>query len=250
MEQIQGTKPDQETELKKSPKKSNAGRYLILALFLTGISAFFFFDLNRHLTLASLQENRDALEQFTADHYIETVLLFILLYFIQTTFSLPGGVIMTLTAGFLFGALPATLYVNIGATSGAVLAFLGTRYLFRESVERRFGDRLKNILEGFNKNAMNYLLTLRLIPLFPFFLVNLASGLTRVRVTTYFVATTVGIIPGSFVFANAGKQLGTINSLGDIASTRVIGAFVLLGLLAFVPVLYKKFRKSHAAEKT
>jgi len=235
---------------KKSPKKSNAGRYLVLALFLSGISAFFFFDLNRHLTLASLQENRAALEQFTGDHYLETVLLFILLYCGQTTFSLPGGVIMTLTGGFLFGALPATLYVNIGAASGAVLAFLGTRYLFRDSVERRFGPRLKGILGGFNKNAMNYLLTLRLIPLFPFFLVNLASGLTRVRVTTYFVATAVGIIPGSFVFANAGKQLGTINSLGDIASTRVIGAFVLLGLLAFVPVLYKKFRKSDAAEKT
>ncbi|HEY5649696.1 MAG TPA: TVP38/TMEM64 family protein, partial [Nitrospiria bacterium] len=211
-----------ETEQKRKQKNSNAGRYLILAIFLTGVTGFFFFDLDRFLDLDALRENRETLEQFTRDHYIGTVLIFILAYCFQTTFSLPGGAIMTLTAGFLFGTLAATLYVNIGATSGALLAFLGARYLFRESIERRFGARLENILGGFNKNAMNYLLTLRLIPLFPFFLVNLASGLTRVRVSTYIIATAIGIIPGSFVYANAGKQLGTINSLGDIASPGVL----------------------------
>ncbi len=229
------------------PKKTNIGRYLILALFIAGISAFVYFDLGRFLTLEALKENREALFQFTRENYLATVLSFILFYCIQTALSIPGATLLTLGAGFIFGALPATLYVNIGATGGALLAFLGARYIFRDSIERRFGERLGKILEGFNRNAFNYILTLRLIPLFPFFLINVASALTRVRWSSYTAATAIGIIPGSFVYANAGKQLGTINSLGDIASPGVLGAFVLLGLLAFVPVIYNKFKKTEAA---
>ncbi len=136
----------------------------------------------------------------------------------------------------------ATLFVNIGATTGATLAFLTARYLLRDTVEQKFGKWLGPFQEGFAKNAFSYLLTLRLIPLFPFFVVNLVSGLTRVNVGTYVAATAIGIIPGSFVYAYAGRQLGTINSLKEIASPNVIGAFVLLGLLALVPVVYKKLR--------
>jgi uncharacterized membrane protein YdjX (TVP38/TMEM64 family) len=167
--------------------------------------------------------------------------LFILIYILQTAFSLPGATIMTLAGGFIFGSLWATLYVNIGATTGATLAFLAARYLFHEWVERKFGDRLGPIQEGFAKNAFSYLLTLRLIPLFPFFLVNLLSGLTRVKVSTYVAATAVGIIPGSFVYTFAGRQLGTINTLSELASPRLILAFSLLGLLILVPVFYRKF---------
>ena len=171
------------------------------------------------------------------------VVLYIVIYIVQTAFSLPGAAILTLAGGFLFGALLGTVYVNIGATVGATLAFIAARYLFRDAVEKKFGHKLDAIQQGFAKNAFNYLLTLRLIPLFPFFLVNLASGLTRMHLPTYVVGTTLGILPGSFVFANAGKQLGTINSLEDIASPGVIGAFVLLGLLALVPVIYQKVKK-------
>ena len=120
------------------------------------------------------------------------------------------------------------------------LAFLVARYLLRDWVERKFGSRLGAIQEGFAKNAFSYLMTLRLIPLFPFFLVNMVSGLTRVSIGTYVVATSLGIIPGSFVFAYAGRQLGTINSLKEIVSPNVLMAFMLLGLLALVPILYKK----------
>jgi uncharacterized membrane protein YdjX (TVP38/TMEM64 family) len=155
--------------------------------------------------------------------------------------SLPGAAIMTLAGGFLFGSLLGTIYVNLGATSGATLAFLAARYLLRDWVESKFGNRLGPIQDGFAKNAFNYLMTLRLIPIFPFFLVNLVSGLTRVNLATYMTATAVGIIPGSFVYAYAGRQLGTINSLKEIASPNVISAFVLLGLLALVPILYRKF---------
>jgi len=113
--------------------------------------------------------------------------------------------------------------------------------MLRDWVERRFGKWLDPLQEGFAKNAFSYLVTLRLIPLFPFFAVNLVSGLTRMNIGSYMAATALGIIPGSFVFAYAGRQLGTINSLSEIASPNVIAAFVLLGLLALTPVAYKKF---------
>jgi uncharacterized membrane protein YdjX (TVP38/TMEM64 family) len=220
---------------------SMMGKILVALLFLSAIGAFFFFDLKSYLSLDTLKANRDSLLVFTQEHYGPAVILFILVYILQTAFSLPGATIMTLAGGFLFGSLWATLYVNIGATAGATLAFLAARYLFHEWVERKFGDRLGPIQEGFAKNAFSYLLTLRLIPLFPFFLVNLLSGLTRVRVSTYVAATAVGIIPGSFVYTFAGRQLGTINTLSELASPRLILAFSLLGLLILVPVFYRKF---------
>jgi uncharacterized membrane protein YdjX (TVP38/TMEM64 family) len=220
---------------------SMMGKILVALLFLSAIGAFFFFDLKSYLSLDTVKANRDSLLVFTQEHYGPAVILFILVYILQTAFSLPGATIMTLAGGFLFGSLWATLYVNIGATAGATLAFLAARYLFHEWVERKFGDRLGPIQEGFAKNAFSYLLTLRLIPLFPFFLVNLLSGLTRVRVSTYVAATAVGIIPGSFVYTFAGRQLGTINTLSELASPRLILAFSLLGLLILVPVFYRKF---------
>src|SRR5262245_8533288 len=170
----------------------------------------------------------------------------------STGASLPGAVILTLAGGFLFGSVLATIYVNIGATTGATLAFLAARYLLRDWVESRFENRIGAIQEGFRKNAFNYLMTLRLIPLFPFFLVNLVSGLTRVSVSTYIGATALGIIPGSFVYAYAGRQLGTLNSLAEIASPRVLLAFTLLGVLALIPVLYRKMSagKSTAQRST
>ena len=156
--------------------------------------------------------------------------------------SLPGAVILTLAGGFLFGSLFGTLFVNLGATTGATLSFLTARYLLRDIVERKFGKWVVPLQEGFTKNAFSYLMTLRLIPLFPFFVVNLVSGLTRMNVGTYVAATALGIIPGSFVYAYAGRQLGAINSLKEIASPNVIGAFVLLGLLALLPTVYNKIR--------
>jgi uncharacterized membrane protein YdjX (TVP38/TMEM64 family) len=220
------------------------GKILIGSILLTGIGAFFYFDLGQFLSLDALQANRDALLQYTTSQYEIAVALFILVYILQTAFSLPGGAVLTLTGGFLFGSLMGTLFVNVGATAGATLAFLAARYLLRDWVEQKFGDRLGPIQEGFAKNAFSYLMTLRLIPAFPFFLVNLVSGLTRVNLGTYVLATSIGIIPGSFVFAFAGRQLGTINSLSEIASPPVLLAFTLLGVLALMPVAYRKWRNT------
>lgn len=220
---------------------SAQGKLAVALVFAAALGAFFYFDLGRYLSLEALKSNRDSLLAFTEAHYAAAVSLYIAAYILQTAFSLPGGAIMTLAGGFLFGAVVGTLYVNVGATLGATLAFLAARYLLRDWVERKFGDRLGPIQAGFANNAFSYLMTLRLIPAFPFFLVNLVSGLTRVNLGTYMLATAVGIIPGSFVFAYAGRQLGTINSLKEIASPQVLLAFTLLGLLALLPALYKKF---------
>ncbi|HKT34526.1 MAG TPA: TVP38/TMEM64 family protein [Nitrospira sp.] len=217
------------------------GKLAIVAGIACAIALFFFFDLGRVLSLETLKANRDDLLAFTEAHAMTAVALFILLYIAVVGLSLPGATIMTLAGGFLFGAVPATLYVNIAATTGATLAFLAARYVLKDWVEEKFGRWLEPLQRGFAKNALSYLLTLRLIPLFPFFVVNLVSGLTRVSLGTYVAATALGIIPGSFVYAYAGRQVGTINSLKEIASPPVIGAFLLLGAFALVPMLYKKF---------
>ena len=229
--------PAPTTETPSSP----VGKIVLALILGAGIAAFFYFDLGQYLSLDALKANRDNLLAYTEANFGAAVAIFIFLYIVQTAFSLPGGALMTLAGGFLFGSLLGTLFVNIGATTGATLAFLVARYLLRDWVEQKFGNRLEPIQAGFAKNAFSYLMTLRLIPAFPFFLVNLVSGLTRVNLGTYVVATSIGIIPGSFVFAFAGRQLGTINSLGEIASPPVLLAFSLLGLLALLPIAYRKF---------
>lgn len=220
--------------------KSRAGKLVIVVLFAMVLGAFFVFDLGQYVSLDTLKANRDRLLRFTAEHYGAAVGLFILVYILQTAFSLPGGAVLTLTGGFLFGSVLGTIFVNVGATTGATLAFLAARYILRDWVERKFGDRLDTFQQGFARNAFSYLVTLRLIPIFPFFLVNVVPALTRIRVGTYIGATALGIIPGSFVYAYAGRQLGTIDSLGEIASPSVLLAFTLLGLLALIPGIYRK----------
>lgn len=237
----------QDTPSTRSTKAHLSGKVILALVIGLAIGAFFYFDLGRFLSLDALKDNRAHLLAFTDANYVAAVGVFISAYAIVTGLSLPGAIILTLAGGFTFGAVLGTVFVNLGATTGATLAFFTARYVLRDTVERKFGTSLKPFQEGFAKNAFSYLLTLRLIPLFPFFVVNLVSGLTRVRAGTYIGATALGIIPGSFVYAYAGRQLGTINSLKEIASPNVIGAFVLLGLLALIPVVYKRFAAKPAS---
>lgn len=220
---------------------SPIGKIIILVILGLGLGAFFYFDLGRYVSLEALKANRDDLLAYTNANFTVAVVLYVAVYILQTAFSLPGGALMTLAGGFLFGSVLGTIFVNVGATTGATLAFLAARYVLRDWVERKFGKRIEPIQAGFAQNAFSYLLTLRLIPAFPFFLVNLVSGLTRIPLGTYVVATSIGIIPGSFFYAFAGKQLGYINSLAEIASPPVLLALTFLGLLALVPILHRKF---------
>jgi len=223
--------------------KPLTGKVILLTLLMVVIAIFLYLDLGRYLSLDVLKANRDRLLAFTEANYAAAVVLFIVMYCAVTGLSLPGATIMTLAGGFIFGSFLGMLYVNVGATSGATIAFLASRYLLHDWVEQKFGAKLGPIQAGFAKNAFSYLVTLRLIPLFPFFLVNLLSGLTRVNVGTYVAATALGIVPGSFVYAYAGRQLGTLNSLKEIASPNVLLAFTLLGLLALTPIIYKRLAK-------
>ena len=218
-------------------------KFIVFVVLAVLIGLFFVFDLGRHLTLESLKANRDALRAYYEGHRGAMIALFIVIYIIQTALSLPGAAVLSLAGGAVFGVFPGTLYVNLGATTGATLAFLVTRYLFRDWVLKRFGARLENMNRELERRGFNYLLFLRLVPVFPFFLINLGAGLTRMPLRTFFLGTMVGIIPGSFVFCNAGASLATITSLSEIVSFRVLGSFALLGLLALAPALYQKFRR-------
>jgi uncharacterized membrane protein YdjX (TVP38/TMEM64 family) len=219
--------------------RSLAGKLIVAACLVAGLAAFFLLDLNSYLSLETIKTHRDRLLAYTGEHYLSAVLIFILLYITQAALSLPGSALFTLTGGFLFGTIAGALYANLGATGGASLAFLAARYLFHDWVEARWGRRLAAFHRGFAHNAFGYLITLRLMPIFPFFIINLLSGLTKTPIGTFLAATSLGIIPGSLVYAYAGRQLGTINRLADIASPRVLLAFTLLGLLALAPTVYR-----------
>ena len=202
---------------------------------------FFYFDLKRFLTLEVLKSNRQALLDYYAAHKLFMVAGFMAIYIIQTALSLPGAAILSLAAGAIFGSIMGTLYANVAATIGATLAFLVTRYLLRDVILDKFGSKLEGMNKELEERGLSYLLFLRLVPLFPFFLINLAAGLTRLPLRTFFFGTMLGIIPGGFVFVNAGASLATIDSISGIASPRVLGSFALLGLFALIPVLYNKF---------
>jgi len=222
----------------------NAKKIFLLLAAVAAIALFFWFDLGRFLTLAALKSNRQALLDLYATHRLAMVAGFMALYIIQTALSLPGAAILSLAAGALFGSLLGTLYAVVSASIGATLAFLVTRYLLRDLVLGRFGERLEGINRELEQRGLNYLLFLRLVPVFPFFLINLAAGLTRLPLRTFVLGTLLGIIPGGFVFVNAGASLATISSVSGIASPRVLGSFALLGLFALLPALYSKSKRS------
>jgi len=225
----------------------NIKKLIIALALLSSVTLFFYFDLQRLLTLGALKANHQLLLDYYAAHRLTMVAGFMAVYIVQTALSLPGAAILSLAAGAIFGAAMGTVYANSAATIGATLAFLVTRYLLRDAVLARFGHKLEGMNRELETRGFNYLLFLRLVPVFPFFLINLAAGLTRLPLRTFFVATMVGIIPGGFVYVNAGASLATIDSLGAIASPRVLGSFALLGLFALLPALYTKFtrRKNH-----
>ena len=231
-----------------TPRASRAlvGRFALAAALAIVIVAFFALHAERYLTLESVKANRNALLAFTNAHYAGALGAAFAIYVLATALSLPGGLVLSLTMGFLFGRWVGTVLVVSAATIGATLVFIGARYLFADAARRRLGALGEKINAGFAENALPYLLFLRLVPLFPFFLVNLAPAFTTISVRTFAFGTLIGIIPGSFVFANLGQTLGRIESLSGLLSTETIAAFVLLGCLALVPVIVRKLRAPRA----
>ena len=197
-------------------------------------------NLQQYLSFEQLRKNKDVLLTFVKHNYALSVLLFVLVYALSAAFSVPGASILTMAGGFVFGAVIGAVAVNVGATIGATAAFLFARYLFGNALQEKYKDRLEKFNREMDINGFGYLLTLRFIPLFPFWLINVLAGLTRVPLTTYIWTTSVGIFPGSLVYAFAGRQLTTISSPKDIISVRILLAFMALALFSLLSVFVRK----------
>ncbi len=211
-------------------------RFLLLSMIATLVAIFFIFDLQQYLTLEALKVKQGTIESYRNDNYGLTVLIYASIYITVTGLSLPGATVLTLAGGAIFGLLWGTVIVSFASSIGATLAFLAARFLFRDAVKSRFCCRIQEIDEGINRDGAFYLLTLRLIPLFPFFMINLALGLTALKTRTYYWVSQVGMLAGTLIYVNAGTQLAKIESMSGIVSPALLGSFVLLGLF---PLLAK-----------
>ena len=212
-------------------------KLLIFAALVGSVAAYFAFDLGRFLSLEYLQSRQADLAALATERPWQVSGIFIAAYVAVTALSLPGAAIMTLAAGAIFGLLAGTVIVSFASSIGATLAFLTARYLLRDSVQSRFGTRLADIDKGVAREGAFYLFTLRLVPLVPFFVINLLMGLTTMRAWTFYWVSQVGMLAGTVVYVNAGTQLAKIESLRGILSPALVGSFVLLGLF---PLLAKK----------
>ena len=232
--------------------KSPLMRFLPLVLLAAAAAAFFALGLDQYLTFEALRENRALLADFVAVQGAFAVLLYIVIYVVSVALSVPGAAILTVTGGLLFGQWFGSLYVLVGATIGAMGIFLIARTVLGNALRKRAGPALQKMEAGFQENALSYLLVLRLIPLFPFFLVNIVPAFLGVNLRTFVIGTFVGIAPGSFVLATVGAGLGSIFerndnfSLQGVLTPEIIAALVGLAVLALMTVAYKKFRKSKA----
>lgn len=209
-------------------------RSLFIVLLVALAAAFFWFDGHHYLTLDSLKQQQSALNDYYLVNPAKMLVSFFLVYVLVTALSLPGAVIMTLAAGALFGLFVGLVLVSFASTIGATLAFLASRFLFRRSVQTKFGSQIQTINDGLEKEGPFYLFTLRLIPAFPFFLINLVMGLTNMKTRVFYIVSQIGMLAGTFVFINAGTQLAQLESLSGILSPGLILSFALLGLLPLI----------------
>ena len=221
-------------------------RLLLLVLIVAAVIAFFVFDLGHFLSLHELKSRQDALQAYAAAQPLISAGIFFAIYTAVTALSFPGAAILTLAAGAIFGLWFGTLIVSFASCVGATLAFLSARFILRDWVQKRFGDKLKSFNEGIDKDGAFYLFTLRLVPVFPFFLINLLMGLTRMRVLTYYWVSQLGMLAGTFVYVNAGTELARITSLRGILSPGLLLSFALLGIF---PLIAKKIVGGISARK-
>lgn len=237
-----------------APAKSGGKikRLVPLAVIAAAIGLAVAFDLHTYFSFDALRDNRELLMRLVAEHALLTALGFIAIYAVATALSLPGGAILTLAGGFMFGTVVGTAYVVVAATLGATAIFLAAKTALGDSLRQRAGGWLTKMEAGFQENAFNYLLVLRLVPLFPFFVVNLVPAFLGVNARTYIAATFIGIIPGSFVFASVGAGLGSVFDTAEgfspaaALTPEVIVALVGLSVLSLVPVVYKKIKARRA----
>ncbi|MCX6127713.1 MAG: TVP38/TMEM64 family protein [Proteobacteria bacterium] len=212
-------------------------KLFVFGLILAFIALFFYLDLGSYLTLSYLKAKQADFQDFYQKNTLLTVLIYFAIYVFMAALSLPGAAVLTLAGGALLGFGTGLAVVSFASSIGASCAFLVSRFLLRDSIQAKFGDRLLTVNEGIEKEGAFYLFTLRLVPIFPFFVINLVMGLSPIRTWTFYWVSQLGMLPGTAVFINAGTQLAQIETLSGILSPKLIVSFALLG---FFPILAKR----------
>ena len=224
----------------------NKGKLIIIAVIAALIVSFFVFDLGQYFTLDYIKSQRELIDGYYQDNPFKVAGIFFAIYVAVAALSLPGAAILTLVGGAIFGFLSGLVLVSFASSIGATVAFLVSRFVLRDSVQKKFGNNLASLNAGIEKEGGFYLFTIRLIPAFPFFIVNLLMGLTPIKTWTFYWVSQLGMLAGTAVFINAGTQLATIESIGDILSPGLILSFVLLGVF---PLIAKKIIDTAKANK-
>ena len=237
----------------KSRLKSSFTVYKVIPIFVMVITVIgiFIMGFDSYLSLEALRDNRDLIVDWHQNHQLTTVVLFVLTYTLVVALSLPGAIWMTLAGGFIFGTLQATIYVVVSATLGASIVFVLAKFCMADFFKAKTGKALEKLEAGFKSHALSYILFLRLVPIFPFWLVNLAPALLGVPVQTFIIGTAVGIIPGTAIFCWVGSGLGvaldagdTLDPLETLLRPEIISPIVGFSILSLIPLLHKKFKKS------
>jgi len=229
-------------------KKPGIVRFLPIVILVAGLIGFFALGLDKYASIESLRDYHDTLKAYVDANAVLSAVGFVVAYIVVVAFSLPGGALMSVIAGFLFGVVTGSVLVVVGATIGATALFLAARTALGDLLRARAGGAIERMRRGFKDNAFSYLLFLRLVPVFPFWLVNLVPALVGVPLGTYVLATFLGIIPGSIVFVSVGNGLGEVferdeePDLGIVFSPEILLPLIGLGILALVPGIYKKLR--------
>ena len=219
----------------------NKTRYFLLALLAAAVASYFVFDLGRYLDLGYVQSQLDALHEFRDANFVLLALLYFVVYVAFTALSVPGALIITLSGGAIFGLGWGLVLVSFASSVGATAAFLVSRLLLRDWVQRRFGDYLGVINRGIEKDGSFYLFSMRMVPLIPFFMINLLMGLTPIRAVTFYWVSQIGMLPVTAIYVNVGAELARIDSLSGLVSLPVLLALSLLGLFPLLARLLLKF---------
>jgi uncharacterized membrane protein YdjX (TVP38/TMEM64 family) len=229
-------------------KKEHINKIIIIIVVIGLIAAFKIFDLGDYFSLSYIKESQEKFQVLYSENSAVVIAGYMLVYIISTSLSLPGAAVLTLGAGALFGLVVGTVVVSFASTIGATLACLVSRFILRDWIQNKFGDKLKTVNEGVEKEGAFYLFTVRLIPIFPFWLINMVMGLTKMPLKTFYWVSQAGMLAGTIVYVNAGKELAKIDSLAGILSPGLIFSFVLLGLFPLITKklleLYKRRRVS------
>jgi uncharacterized membrane protein YdjX (TVP38/TMEM64 family) len=226
--------------------KKNVKKIAILVAIAAAIVLFKALGLGDYLTLSYLKQSGEKFEAVYSAHRALVIAGYMAVYIVVTSLSLPGAAVMTLAGGAMFGLVTGTVVVSFASSIGATLACLVSRFLLRDWVQGRFGEKLKAVNKGIEREGAFYLFSLRLIPVFPFWMINLIMGLTGLRLFTFYWVSQLGMLPGTVVYVNAGRELGRIESLSGILSPRVIISFALLGVF---PIVVKRLLQFYRARR-